>query len=35
VVESAGVTVGITGAGGYLGSALDASLRSKGVDVVF
>jgi nucleoside-diphosphate-sugar epimerase len=34
VDESTGVTVGITGAGGYLGSALDASLRSKGVQVV-
>ncbi len=28
------VVVGITGAGGYLGSALDASLRSRAVDVV-
>jgi nucleoside-diphosphate-sugar epimerase len=34
VGKSAGVVVGITGAGGYLGSALDASLRSSGVDVV-
>jgi nucleoside-diphosphate-sugar epimerase len=34
VAKSARVTVGITGAGGYLGSALDASLRSHGIDVV-
>lgn len=32
--KSAEVTVGITGANGYLGGALGASLRSHGVDVV-
>lgn len=34
MTESANVTVGITGASGYLGGALDGSLRSHGVDVV-
>jgi nucleoside-diphosphate-sugar epimerase len=34
VRKSAKVTVGITGANGYLGGALGASLRSHGVDVV-
>jgi nucleoside-diphosphate-sugar epimerase len=32
--KSTGATVGITGASGYLGGALDASLRSSGVPVV-
>ena len=32
--KSTGVVVGITGASGYLGGALNASLRSSGVDVV-
>jgi nucleoside-diphosphate-sugar epimerase len=34
VRKSAKLTVGITGASGYLGGALGASLRSHGVDVV-